>query len=119
MANYTEIFFGSEDDRDVVVERISSALGIPLAPSAEPYADYQGSTDELAVDLKITHTYEDDSGIPFEDMPYVLTIRDKLRGQLEEAAGRTMFDQLDPLGYRPMYLVRGLTKILHSTASRQ
>lgn len=114
MADHLEIFFGSSDDKDTVVELISTALGAPLLPSAEPYADYQTKAEELVLDFRIAHTLEDDSGIPFENMPYVLTIRDKLRGQSEEAAGRRMFEQLTPLGYRPMYLVRGLTKILES-----
>jgi hypothetical protein len=104
MANYLEIYFASADEGAQVVSRVSSALGIPFEPCDEPYADYLGKTDDL----------QDDAGIPFESMPYVLTVRDLQRGQLEEPAARAMFRELEGLGYRPMYLVRGLGQVLES-----
>lgn len=52
--------------------------------------------------------------MPFEDVPHVLTIRDRFRGESEEAAGRRLFEQLEPLGHRPMYVSRGLTEIVGS-----
>jgi hypothetical protein len=112
MPNYTEIFFGSNDDQDTIVDKVSSALGIPLKPSDEPYAAYLGMTEDLVLDFNIRHSLEDDAGIPFEDMPYTLTVR-SLRGrQLEEPAARRIFHELEGLNYRPMYLVRGLQEIL-------
>ncbi|MEU0547839.1 hypothetical protein [Micromonospora sp. NPDC005979] len=112
MPNYVEIYFGSIEDRGRVADQVSSALGIPFAPSDKPYADYLGRTDDLALDFKVGHELEDDAGIPFEAMPYVLTVRDFQRGQLDEPAARKMFAELEGLGYRPMYLVRGLQEIL-------
>ncbi|MEV4385475.1 hypothetical protein AB0J68_07055 [Micromonospora sp. NPDC049580] len=114
MPNYVEIYFGSTDDRERVVDKVSSTLGIPFEPSDKPYADYLGKTEDLAIDFKVGHELEDDAGIPFEEMPYVLTVRDFRRGQLDEPAARKMFGELEGLGYRPMYLVRGLQEILAS-----
>jgi hypothetical protein len=114
MANYLEIYFASAEEREQVVDRVSSALGIPFEPSDKPYADYLGKTGDLVLDFKRGHDLEDDAGIPFEHMPYVLTVRDVQRGQLEEPAAREMFHELEGLGYRPMYLVRGLGQILES-----
>ncbi|MET8278703.1 hypothetical protein [Micromonospora sp. NPDC005174] len=94
--------------------RVGSALGAQFEPSDKPYADYLGRTEDLALDFKAGHDLEDDAGIPFEDMPYVLTVRDFHRGQLDEPAARKMFAQLEGLGNRPMYLVRGLQEILES-----
>lgn len=114
MPDYVEIFFGSTEDRERVADQVSSALGIPFEPSDKPYADYLGRTDDLALDFKVGHELEDDAGIPFEDMPYILTVRDFQRGQMDEPAARAMFAELERLGYRPMYLVRGLQEILES-----
>ncbi|MFI5926419.1 hypothetical protein ACIA3K_10555 [Micromonospora sp. NPDC051543] len=114
MPNYVEIYFGSTEDRERVAGRVGSALGIPFEPSDQPYADYLGRTEDVAIDLKVGHELEDDAGVLFEDMPYVLTVRDFRRGQLDEPAARKMFVELDRLGYRPIYLVRGLQEILAS-----
>jgi hypothetical protein len=114
MATYVEIYFASTDDREQVVRKVSSAVGVPFEPSDKPYADYTGKTQNLLLDFKVGHDLEDDAGIPFETMPYVLTVRDLLRGQLEEPAARKMFQAMEGLGYRPMYLVKGLGQILES-----
>ncbi|MGC4746903.1 hypothetical protein ACLQ28_14740 [Micromonospora sp. DT201] len=114
MPNYVQIYFGSTDGQEQVAGRVSSALGIPFEPSDKPYADYLGKTDHLALDFKVGHELEDDAGVPFEDMPFVLTVRDFLRGQSDEPAARKMFSELGRLGYRPMYLVRGFQEILES-----
>jgi hypothetical protein len=114
MATYVEIYFASTDDREQVVRKVSSAVGVPFEPSDKPYADYTGKAHDLVLDFKVGHGLEDDAGIPFESMPYVLTVRDLLRGQLEEPAARTMFQAMEGLGYRPMYLVKGLGQILES-----
>ncbi|WP_435204288.1 hypothetical protein [Micromonospora sp. bgisy143] len=114
MPNYVQVYFGSTDDRDRVADQVSSALGVPFQPSDKPYADYLGRTEDLALDFTVGHELEDDAGIPFEDMPHVLTVRDFHRGQLDEPAGRKMFVALERLGHRPIYLVRGLQEILES-----
>ncbi|MFY1618935.1 hypothetical protein [Micromonospora sp. WMMD736] len=114
MPNYVQIYFGSTEDRERVADQVSSALGVPFEPSDQPYADYLGRTEDVAIDFTAGHELEDDAGVPFEDMPYVLTVRDFQRGQLDEAAARKMFVALERLGYRPVYLVRGLQEILES-----
>jgi hypothetical protein len=65
MPNYVEIYFGP-DDRERVAGKVSSALRIPFEPSAKPYADYLGRTEDLALDFKVDHDLEDEAGIPFE-----------------------------------------------------
>ncbi|MGV9210853.1 hypothetical protein ACTFTM_03220 [Micromonospora sp. RB23] len=106
MPNYVEIYFGSTEDR----ERVA----VSLETSDKPYADYLGRTEDLALDFKAGHDLEDDAGIPFEDMPYALTVRDFQRGEVDEPAAREMFAKLHRLGFRPLYLVRGLQEILES-----
>jgi hypothetical protein len=112
MPNYVEIYFGSADTRDRVLGKVGAALGVAFGPADKSYADYLGRTEHLVLDFRFGHDLADDAGIPFGDMPYVLTVRDLQRGQLEEPAARKIFRQLEGLGYRPMYLVRGLTQII-------
>lgn len=113
MADYLQVYFAAKDDRAELVNKVSSALGVPLEPTAEPYADYMGRTEMLVFDFATEHSLEDDAGIPFEDMPYVLTVRGA-RGQEQEQAARAIFTRIKELDYHPVYLVKGLGKILES-----
>jgi hypothetical protein len=113
MAEYIQVFFSSSDDKETVARRVSSVVGARLDPSDKPYADYWGQKGEIFFDLKFGHDLEDAGGIPFERMPYVLTVRG-YRGDEEkhEAEARAAFERLKSLRYRPLYLVWGVEKII-------
>jgi hypothetical protein len=111
MPTYVQIYFASQDSGDRLLSRVGAALGVRFEPVDRPYAGYRASTGDLVLDLAFSHELEDDAGVPFERMPHVLTVRDLQRGQHEESAAREMFRRLEGLGYRPMYLVKGLVPI--------
>ena len=115
MADYRQIYFDAPGSSADQVGRVAEIIGVPFNPSAEPYADFMAVSGDLGFDFKRGHDLEDDGGVPFERMPFVLTVRGP-RGQAdqEEQVARAAFDKLDHLGYRPLYLVRGLGKILVS-----
>jgi hypothetical protein len=62
---------------------------------------------------------ENDGGIPFEETPYVLTVRDLHRQAPEEERATELFDRLESLGCRPMYLVIGLGEVHPSRSDRR
>jgi len=106
MPNYVEISSGWPTRS---VPPSVSRSGRPTSPTPITWAGRS-----LALDFKVGQELEDDAGIPFEEMPYVLTVRDFQRGQVDKPAAREMFARLERLGCRPMYLVRGLQEILAS-----
>jgi hypothetical protein len=111
--DYIQVYFSSTDDKETVAQLVSRAVGTRLDPSDKPYADYWGQKGEIFFDLKYGHDLEDSGGIPFERMPYVLTVRGH-RGDKDkhEAEAKAAFERLKSLGYRPLYLVWGVEKIL-------
>jgi hypothetical protein len=110
--NYIEVYFATPDDLATVAARVSKIVGTPLEPSSEPYADYMGQRDGVTYDLKFGHDLEDDLGIPFERMPYTLTIRGARNEQARHEALAT--EAFEGLGkdYHPIYVVRGVSKVL-------
>lgn len=113
MADYLQIYFDAPGSSADQVDRVAEAVGVPLEPSDQPYADFMGVSGDLGFDFKRGHRLDDDGGIPFGRMPFVLTVRGP-GGQAGVAGqvARAVFDKLDDLGYRPLYLVLGLEKIL-------
>jgi hypothetical protein len=113
VADYLEIYFDAPGSSADQVDRVAEAIGVSFEPSDQPYADFMGVSGDLGFDFKRGHRLDDDGGIPFERMPFVLTVRGPGRqAGLEEQVARAAFDKLDDLGYRPLYLVLGLEKIL-------
>lgn len=104
-----EIYFDAPGSSADHVDRVAEAVGVPFEPIDKPYADFMGVTDDMGFDFKRGHNLQgDDGGVPFERLPFVLTVR----GLEREQVARAVFDKLDDLGYRPLYLVLGLEKIL-------
>jgi hypothetical protein len=87
--------------------RLAADLGRTLAvdfrerPST--YAAFLAATDGASLDLG-THDYENDRDMPFEDYPYVITVRRIGQSRdSQEACARRVFDQLESTGrYRLM-----------------
>jgi hypothetical protein len=110
--DYIEIYFAAPDDLATVATRVSKVIGAQLEPSDEPYADYMGRRDGVVYDLKFGHDLEDDVGIPFERMPYTLTVRGARDEQARhEALAKAAFEELKD-DYHPIYVVLGVSKVL-------
>jgi hypothetical protein len=110
--NYVEVYFATPDDLATVAARVSKIVATPLEPSREPYADFIGQRDGIVYDLKFGHDLENDLGIPFERMPYTLTVRGARNEQArQEALAMEAFEELKN-DYSPIYVVRGVSKIL-------
>lgn len=80
MTDYVEVYFDSPWSHDAVVATLGHILGLQFAKVEVPYADYlavsnEGTPNFVSYDFSLSHDEEDDLGIPFTRMPYVLTIR--------------------------------------------
>ncbi|MGQ4515732.1 hypothetical protein [Streptomyces sp. DW26H14] len=90
-----------------LVGDISDACGEPLAPvEGAGTIDYAATAGRTAVELELTHEYEEDFGIPFETFDSLVVIRDFDRDQArQERMAREIFAGLSNLNKYALVLV--------------
>ncbi|PKW16015.1 hypothetical protein [Saccharopolyspora spinosa] len=121
MPSYFEVFFGGSD-QESIVGTIEQIIRLRLDPTEEEYADFIGVRDsgtehfvsfELLLKHRLDYEADEDTGIPFEQMPSSLTVRGP-RGDEEqhEALAHGIFTQLKESGYKPIYFVWDLDQVI-------
>jgi hypothetical protein len=122
MASYFEVYFADQGDPKVTVEQIERIIGLKLEPIEKPYADYRAIrtpesghslTFELALQNNLDSEADEDHGIPFKEMPRVLTVRGP-RGDEEhhKKIAQDVFIQLKEIGCKPLYFVYDLDEVI-------
>lgn len=80
--------------------------------------DYVAETRTAFVDIELSHVYDNDRGLRFEDYPLLVTIRDRDRDQeRQEYAAKDLFDALAATGRYRLMLTQDLQRLvaLHPT----
>ncbi|MGE5291692.1 MAG: hypothetical protein ACM3ML_31735 [Micromonosporaceae bacterium] len=120
MSEYHQIFAQAVVQERQLIADVALAAGteLPPAQNAVPATiAYAGEVDGAAVEVELSHDFEDDRGIPFSRYPVVITIRayngDKTR---EERLARGIFDKLCGRGSYSLLLVFGLQRLLGKCA---
>lgn len=114
MSAYHQIFARRQRPEERLVSDVAAAIGAPLAPVGGQAGGiaYAGQAGRAAVEIEMSHEFEDDRGIPFSTYPIVITVRDydgdKKR---EETVARDLFGVLCGQGYS-LLLVLDLQKLL-------
>ncbi|QIZ35325.1 hypothetical protein [Saccharopolyspora sp. ASAGF58] len=122
MASYFEVYFADQGDPEGTVEHIERIIGLKFEPIEKPYADYRAIralesghsvTFELALQNNLDSEADEDHGIPFKEMPRVLTVRGP-RSDEEQHKQTTqdVFIQLKESGYKPIYFVYDLDQVI-------
>ncbi|ASO22452.1 hypothetical protein FHR81_004191 [Actinoalloteichus hoggarensis] len=116
MSDHYEVFFdaaGAGRSLEEVARLVSTAVDIPLQRDDDPDREYWAERDGVFFDLYSDHGMEDDAGIPFERMPYSLTLRSGTSGlDRQRVIAEQVFDRLCAEGMRPIYLVWGIERII-------
>ncbi|WLW52524.1 hypothetical protein [Streptomyces sp. YU58] len=92
------------------------ACGSEVGPANDEFIDYSANLGHAAVEVELTHEYEEDRGMPFEQYDSLLAVRDfdsDLKRQ--EATARRIFERLAALDRYDLMLVRDLQELLASS----
>ncbi|GCB46338.1 hypothetical protein [Streptomyces sp. NL15-2K] len=66
--------------------------------------------------MELTHEYEEDHGVPFQQYDSLLTVRDfDSNPERQETTARRIFEYLSSLGRYDLILVRDLQELLASS----
>jgi hypothetical protein len=115
MSAYHQIFARRPRPPQQLVSDVAAAIGGPLAPvggQASEGIAYAGQAGRAAVEIEMSHEFEDDRGIPFSQYPIVITVRDydSDKGR-EETVAREIFAALCGREYS-LLLVLDLQQVL-------
>ncbi|MFE9439449.1 hypothetical protein ACFYO2_10635 [Streptomyces sp. NPDC006602] len=87
-----------------------------VKPVDAEFVDYAANLGHAAVEVELTHEYEEDHGMPFERYDSLLTVRDlDSNPERQEATARQIFERLSALGRYDLILVRDLQELLASS----
>ena len=121
MSGYHQIFLAADKPEEQLISEIAAAAGCELTPVDSPQSDiaYAGEVDRTAVEIELSHEFEDDMGIQFSRYRTVVTVRsydnDKER---EESVARAIFENLRKSHDYPMALVFDLSLLLATNERR-
>ncbi|MGH3375822.1 MAG: hypothetical protein ACRDP6_13885 [Actinoallomurus sp.] len=116
MSSHHQIFVRQEDaEREFPVD-VAAASGTVLNEVDDAVSEeiaYAGTTENTAVEIELSHDFEDDYGIPFSAYPMIVTIRDLDRDlERQESLARDVYGRLGALGGYSLLLVFDLSTLL-------
>ena len=120
MSEYHYIFIHPGQPEQRLISDISFACGVALRAADSEFIDYSAHVGHAAVEVELSHEYEEDIGVPFEKYDSLLSIRD-LASDLtrQESLARTIFRNLASLERYSLVLVLDLQVLLDSASPRQ
>ncbi|MGW6208162.1 hypothetical protein ACWF9B_31545 [Streptomyces sp. NPDC055089] len=117
MSTSHAIFINPRRPVEGLVSDIGSACGALLHATTPGFIDYSASLGHAAVELELSHDYEEDHGIRFEDYDSLITVRDfDSNIQRQEQTATEIFRRLAHLGKYSLVLVRDFQEMLDSAA---
>ena len=114
MTAYHQIFARTNRSVGQFVADVAVAAGVEMDKiNFKSPVEYGGKRPYAAVEIELSHDFDEDYGIPFDEYPYIITFRDfdgnKSR---EEDFAREVFAQLAPAGGYSLLLVYNLSTLL-------
>lgn len=117
MTAYYQIFVRTNRSVDQFVADVEAAAGVEMdeIDSGGPVR-YGGKRPYAAVEIELSHEFEEDYGIPFDEYPYIVTIRDfDGNDSRAEEFAREVFANLSLAGGYSLLLVYNLSALLESS----
>lgn len=117
MSAYHQIFARTSRTEGEFVHDVADAAGVGMHKiEPEGPVGYAGKRPYAAVEIELSHEFEEDYGIPFEEYPYLITIRDfEGNKDREEQFAREVFANLASTGHYSLLLVYNLSALLERT----
>lgn len=103
MSAHYEIFVRPAGGSQQLISQVGEALGAPLQVNGgqwDPEIAYAGVAGRTKVQVSLSHDFEEDHGMRFEDYPILIELRDIDHDSVrEEAVARTLFKRLRGQGH--------------------
>lgn len=119
MSAYHQIFVRTDRGVEELVSDVGAAAEVQMHEiEFDSPVDYGGKRSYAAVEIELSHDFEEDYGIPFQEYPYIVTFRDfDSDKDREEAFAREVFGKLAALGKYSLMLVYNLDTLLERSAA--
>lgn len=76
MSRYHYVFVHPGHPHDRLISDISWACGVPLGPAEDEFIDYSANLGHAAIEVELSHEYEEDRGMAFGRYESLFTVRD-------------------------------------------
>ncbi|MCD0484585.1 hypothetical protein LO771_19840 [Streptacidiphilus sp. ASG 303] len=117
LSGYYSIFIHPGKPVDALISDIGQAAGTILHPVEGEFIDYAGKLERGAVEVELSHEYEEDRGILFERYDSLFTIRDFDRDRERQGGtARQIFRNLAALDRYWLVLVYDLQTLINSAS---
>lgn len=119
MSAYYQIFTRTVRGEEEFVADVGVAAGVNMHKiEFESPAGYGGKRPYAAVEIELSHEFEEDYGIPFREYPYLITFRDFDNNKdREEEFAREVFSGLASTGRYSLLLVYNLSTLLERSGA--
>ncbi|MET7937797.1 hypothetical protein [Streptomyces sp. NPDC005322] len=120
MSEYHYIFIHPGQPEQQLISDISRACGTDLRPVDSEFIDYAANLGHAAVEVELSHEYEEAYEIPFERYDSLVSVRDFASDLArQESLARTIFRNLASLEKYSLLLVLDLQVLLDSANPRR
>jgi hypothetical protein len=118
LSEHHQIFIHPRLPVDQLIADITSACGVPLRAVEGGPIDYAAHLGHAAVEVELSHEYEEDRGMSFPSYDSLITVRDfdSDIGRQEETA-RRIFSGLASRQRYSLMLVLDLQQLIEKTTS--
>lgn len=113
MSTYHEIFVHTTEPPETLLADLAAICGSAFEKIVDGQVDYASHTDTAFVDLDLSHEFEPDRDMPFDQYEFLVTVRDRDRDQeRQEQSAREIFDGLAATGRYRLMLTHDLQRLL-------
>ena len=113
MTAYHQIFVRSAEPPGALLADLTVICATTFTKIDDGQVDYASHTDTTFVDLELSHEFDADRDMPFDQYPWLITIRDRDRDQERQGqVARKVFDALAATGRYRLMLTRDLQQLL-------
>ena len=115
MSAYHQIFVRSAEPAETLLADLTTICGTPFRKIDDGQVDYASHTEIAFVDLELSHDFDADRDMPFDQYPWLITIRDRDRDQeRQHQSAREIFDALATTGRYRLMLTHDVQRLLGS-----
>ncbi|HEU5427575.1 MAG TPA: hypothetical protein VFU74_11915 [Actinocrinis sp.] len=113
MSAYHQIFVRTAEPPETLLADLAELCNEPFKRIDDGPVDYASHTATAFIDVELHHDFDADRDMPFNEYPWLITLRDRERDQdRQQHAARQVFDALAATGRYRLMLVHDLQRLL-------
>jgi hypothetical protein len=113
MSAYHQIFVRTAEPPETLLADLAELCDAPLNRIDDGSVEYASRTETAFIDVELSHEFDPDRDMPFDQYPWLVTVRDRERDQeRQQHAAQEVFDALATTGRYQLMLVHDLQRLL-------